>query len=244
MNQLVSDKGYESNVITKEISLIKVLTIILVISCLILSTVLVVTKSMAKTPNNNDNTDLPILLNKDNTIAYENKIEQIQNEVQNQEENKINNIININEEVKLPVIEEPVVHTASDGKKYTVIAKLSIPSLNINMDVLSDTSNALLKISLNKYWGAEPNEVGNMCIVGHNYENGTHFSNLSNINIGDIIKITDNYGRTLTYTVYDTFVVDPYDTSCTSQLTNGNIETTLITCYNNGKERFVVKARV
>ena len=80
-------------------------------------------------------------------------------------------------------------------------------------------------------------------VVGHNYENTKFFSKLPNIKQGDIIKITDLNNRTIDYTVYETDIVDPYDTSCTSQLTNGNTEVTLITCYNHSKERFVAKAR-
>ena len=49
-------------------------------------------------------------------------------------------------------------------------------------------------------------------------------------------------GNTLTYTVYDIYVVEPTDLSCTSQRTNGNTEITLITCENGGQQRIVVKA--
>lgn len=132
----------------------------------------------------------------------------------------------------------------SNGKSYDAIATLSIPSLNINYSVLSTTSDELLKVALNKYWGANPNEVGNLCIVGHNYEDARFFGHLHKIKRGAEVNLTDMTGRTLTYKVYNTYVVDPYDTSCTSQLTNGNTEVTLITCYNDGKQRFVVKARV
>ncbi len=45
------------------------------------------------------------------------------------------------------------------------------------------------------------------------------------------------------YYVYDKFVADPYDTRCTSQLTNGKTEITLITCYNHGTQRMILKAR-
>ena len=38
-------------------------------------------------------------------------------------------------------------------------------------------------------------------------------------------------------------MVDPTDVACTSQLTNGNKEVTLITCTNYGQQRLVVKAR-
>ena len=143
------------------------------------------------------------------------------------------------------VQEEPktVTYTASNGKQYEAIATLNIPSLEIKYPILSTTSEALLKVSLNKYWGANPNEVGNMCILGHNYENTKFFSKLPNIKIGDIVQITDLEGKTLDYTVYETDIIDPYDNSCTSQLTDGHTEITLITCYNKGAQRFIAKAR-
>lgn len=133
--------------------------------------------------------------------------------------------------------------TNSAGEKYSEIASLSIPSLNIKYPVLSKTSDTLLKISLNKYWGGEPNEVGNFCIVGHNYKNKTHFGKLPQIQKGATVNLTDTTGRTISYEVYDTYKVDPYDTKCTSQLTNGKKEVTLITCVEYGKKRLVVKAR-
>ena len=48
--------------------------------------------------------------------------------------------------------------------------------------------------------------------------------------------------------VYDKFIIDPNDNSCTSQLTNGKTEITLITCYYqpgdvHASKRLVVKAR-
>ena len=128
-------------------------------------------------------------------------------------------------------------------KGYDVIATLSIPSLKIEYPVLSKTSDKLLNISLNKYWGANPNEVGNMVVVGHNFNDGKFFSALPKIKKGSIVKITDNTGKTLEYTVYETDVISPYDNSCTSQLTDGHTEITLITCYNHGTQRFIAKAR-
>lgn len=137
---------------------------------------------------------------------------------------------------------------AVDGEEYTIVGTLNIPSLGIEYPILSETSNKLLKVSLTKYWGANPNEVGNMVVVGHNYKNNKFFSNLSKIQHGEIVKITDLAGKTLDYKVYDTYVIDPYDNACTSQLTDGKTEITLITChYENGSnhatKRFVVKAR-
>lgn len=139
-------------------------------------------------------------------------------------------------------------YTASNGKNYDAIGVLKIPNLNIEYPILADTSDELLKVSITKYWGPNPNEVGNLCILGHNYKNSKFFGNLLNIQKSELIQITDVTGNTLNYKVYDFFVVNPDDTSCTSQLTDGNTEITLITCYyekgyTHSTKRFIVKAR-
>ena len=61
--------------------------------------------------------------------------------------------------------------------------------------------------------------------------------------IGDEVELTDLNNKTITYTVYNKYVVEPTDVTCTSQLTNGKKELTLITCTNYGKQRLVVKCR-
>lgn len=139
-------------------------------------------------------------------------------------------------------------YTAENGKTYDMIGSLEIPSLDIKYPILSTTSEELLKVSLTKYWGGNPNEVGNLCILGHNFKDSKFFGNLLNIEKNAIIKVTDIDGNTLDYKVYETSIVEPEDTSCTSQLTDGHTEVTLITCYyENGNsyatKRFVVKAR-
>ena len=158
--------------------------------------------------------------------------------------------IDDDEELDDQIIEQPQqqnlakTYTAENGKTYSIDATLNIPRLGINYPVLADWSEELLKISLNKYWGPEPNEVGNYCIVGHNYRSGKMFGNLPAITNGDIIELTDTkYGRTIKYEVYDRKQINPDDTSCTSQLTGGKKEITLITCKEYGTQRLVVKAR-
>ena len=147
------------------------------------------------------------------------------------------------EEVSLSELsKEKFVQTTQNGQEYYTAAVLNIPKLGINYPVLSDTSVELLKISLNKYWGPEANEVGNYCIVGHNYKNTRFFSKLDQLTNGDIVELTDLKGRTIQYKVYDSYIVEPTNVSCTSQLTRGKKELTLITCANNGKQRLVVKA--
>lgn len=139
--------------------------------------------------------------------------------------------------------------TTKEGYKYEKIASINIPKINVNYAILDgetksvEETEALLKISPTKFWGPNPHEVGNFCIVGHNYRNSKFFSKVPNLENGDIIEITDSENKTLRYSVYDKYQVNPDDLSCTSQLTDGNKEITLITCTSDNKMRVIVKAR-
>lgn len=139
---------------------------------------------------------------------------------------------------------EPISSTiqTSNGS-YNTEAILSYPKLGISYPVLSEESDSLLKVSLCKYWGPSPNQVGNYCIVGHNYKSGKMFGKMYMAKTGDEVQLKDLSGNTIKYSVYNIYTVEPTDVSCTSQLTNGKREITLITCTNYGKQRLVVKAR-
>ena len=163
-----------------------------------------------------------------------------------------NSSINIDEIEKVTVTREIKVDeeqkvTAKDGTVYYTIGQINIPSINCSYPILnSDTENydTLLKIAPVKFHGSNPNEVGNLCIVGHNYRNNQFFSKVPKLQNGDIIEITDTFGKTIKYEVYDKFVTINTDTSCTSQRTDGRKEITLITCTDASDEhRVIVKAR-
>lgn len=135
------------------------------------------------------------------------------------------------------------------GYKYKKIAVINIPKINVNYAVLQGETGSLeetedlLKSSPVKYHGYEPNEVGNFCIVGHNYRNTKFFSKVPTLVVGDIIELTDLTGRTITYEVYDKHTVVPENTSDTTQLTGGRKEVTLITCTDDSKLRVIVKCK-
>ena len=137
----------------------------------------------------------------------------------------------------------------SQGYEYSTIATINIPKINVQYAIIDgktdseEETEALLKISPVKFWGANPNEVGNFCIVGHNYRNTKFFSKVPTLQVGDIIEITDLSNNKVSYRVYNNYQVDPKDVSCTTHLTNGNKEVTLITCTDDSKMRVVVKAR-
>ena len=97
-------------------------------------------------------------------IEEEKDIEEINTqEVESEEEQK--------EEAPAQSTEKVKSYTSSNGKTYDSIGILNIPSLNIEYPILSTTNEKNLKVSLTKYWGGNPNEVGNLCVSGHNYKN-------------------------------------------------------------------------
>ena len=135
------------------------------------------------------------------------------------------------------------------GYTYVIDGTVKIPKINVEYAILDGETDSeaeteeLLKISPVKFHGPEINEVGNYCIVGHNYRNSKFFSKVPTLVNGDVIQITDSVGKVTEYQVYDKYVVDPTDVSCTSQNTDGRKEITLITCTDDSKQRVIVKAR-
>lgn len=136
------------------------------------------------------------------------------------------------------------IYTAPNGKKYETIGVVSIPKINITYPILSKTSDALMKVAPCKFHGGNPNEVGNLCIVAHNYRRkNVFFSDVPDLAVGDIVEITDLSQRTLQYEVYDIHTVIPDNVDDTTQKTNGRKEVTLITCTDNSEQRVIVRCR-
>ncbi len=134
-------------------------------------------------------------------------------------------------------------YVAVNGKEYESVGIVKIPKLNISYPILAQTTDVdVMKVSPYKFWGANPNEVGNLCIIGHNYrKKGVFFSDVPSLTVGDIVEIQDLSQRTIQYEVYDLHTVDPNDRSDTTQYTNGKKEVTLITCTDDAKQRVIVK---
>lgn len=85
---------------------------------------------------------------------------------------------------------------------------------------------------------------GNLCIVAHNYNNGTFFSDISTLVNGDIITIYDVSNISYDYIVYNVYKTHSKDLECISQNTNGSKIVTLVTCDSiNNNYRIIVKAK-
>lgn len=127
-------------------------------------------------------------------------------------------------------------------KGYSVIAKLEIPKIDLETYVISEYSNQALGVSVTKFYGGNPNEVGNFCIAGHNYITKNMFHDLKKLSIGDTFTLTDNNANEGIYKIYLIETVEPNETQCLSQKTDGRIEVTLITCTTDSSKRIIVKA--
>ncbi len=146
------------------------------------------------------------------------------------------------EETKKKIELKEYQNMPQDMKGYKIIGKIESEKINLEQYILEETNKKTLNISVTKLYGPKINNVGNFCIIGHNYINSKMFGNIKKLEIGDIIKITDTYDRTIEYKVYDIYTTNPKDTSCLSQQTQGEREITLITCTFTGLNRLIVKA--
>jgi len=172
-----------------------------------------------------------------------------QNEAIIQEQkNKISQELNdteksIEENSKSQKDKYPKAEVIKTYKGYKVTAKLEIPKIELETYILEEYSTNALNVSVTKFWGTDANQKGNFCIAGHNFIRKNMFRNLKKLKNGDKLYILDNKVGKVEYEIYDIYKVDPKDTSCLSQETNGKKEVTLITCTNDSKKRIIVKAR-
>ena len=169
------------------------------------------------------------------TLDLENSEKQRKNEEEKVEVNKKNSI----EDTSVSQTDNSILTTY---KGYPVIAKLEIPKINLETYVLSEYSEQALGVSVTKFYGKNPNEVGNFCIAGHNYITKNMFHDLKKLSIGDTFSLIDTNNNKVNYKIYLIETVEPNETQCLSQKTDGKIEVTLITCTTDSLKRIIVKA--
>ena len=156
-------------------------------------------------------------------------------------ENKTNNNTEKQSTKDAKTVEKETIE--KEFKGYKVSSKIYIPKIDLETYVLEQYSKQALLTSVTKFYGANPNQIGNFCVAGHNYGPSNMFQNLRKLNINDEIYLTDIEGNKVKYIIYDTYTVLPNDTKCLSQKTNGQIELTLITCTPDSQKRIIIKAR-
>ena len=244
MNQiLVTEKIYVTPELRRKKKMYKILLVLSIFSIISLFSIYIYAEYDRNKEEEISEDILSFMVNgeeDDTTISsYENALvvritQEIEQEVEVLKENK----------EPLQVATATSTYTAPNGKKYETIGVVKIPKLNITYPILSKTTDALMKVAPCKFHGASPNEVGNLCIIAHNYRRkGVFFSDVPDLENGDIVEIQDLSQRTIQYEVYDVHTVMPDNVSDTSQKTNGRKEVTLITCTDNSEQRVIVRCK-
>lgn len=139
-------------------------------------------------------------------------------------------------------------NSSSNRPKYNgflTSGTIEIPVTKLKCPIIaqSDYSPKALETAVVELYGPGLNQVGNTTISGHNYRNGTFFSNNKKLNIGDKIFITDLTGKRLSYTIYDKFEAEDNYADYMVRDTQGAIEISLSTCTDNAKKRLIIFAK-
>lgn len=131
-------------------------------------------------------------------------------------------------------------------KGYDVIGTIEIPKTDIKYPIIEqeDVGIKSLKVAICNLYGELNKPGGNAVLVGHNYRNGTFFSNNKKLEKGDKIYITDNTGKKVTYEIYHKYETGTGDFSyATRDVEEGVREISLSTCNDDSSKRLIIWAR-
>ena len=132
-------------------------------------------------------------------------------------------------------------------KGFNVLGTIEIPKTNVKYPILEPpASNDKIEVAVAvdyPYKDVTLNSVGNVTIAGHNYRNGTFFSDNNKLTNGDKIYITDLTGTKVEYTVYNKFTTEFKDRTYNNRDTDGKREITLYSCTDDLSGRLIVEAR-
>lgn len=122
-----------------------------------------------------------------------------------------------------------------------VIGIIEIEAIDIRYPVLEGAGDSQIRYAIGHISEtAGLGEKGNCVLCGHNgSRNGTFFTNLNQLSVGDKVKITDKKGEVHMYEVADTCIIGPYDNTVKKQSDEEIL--TLLTCANKGTKRFVCR---
>lgn len=118
--------------------------------------------------------------------------------------------------------------------EYSYIGYVSIPSLGLELPVMSDWSYPQLKISPCRYYGST--KTDDLVIAAHNY--AQHFGSIKNLVPGDAVYFTDTDGVT---TVYEVVEVDTLNPTAVEEMTSSGYDLTLFTCTYGGQSRVTAR---
>ena len=123
-----------------------------------------------------------------------------------------------------------------DGKQY--LGYIRIPSLGIELPVLSEWSYPNLKIAPCRYKGSVYG--GDLILAAHNYR--SHFGRIQELSSGDMLIFTDGSGTEHEYRVLQTEMVAGIDIESMEFGSAIYWDLTLFTCTLSGQSRVTVRA--
>ena len=119
-----------------------------------------------------------------------------------------------------------------DGRDY--IGVLSIPSLDLELPVLSQWNYPNLKVAPCRYSGSL--YQNNLILCAHNY--ASHFGKLKTLQPGDTLLFTDMDDQVVSFQMVERETLEPYDEEA---MTTGQWDLTLFTCTPGGQTRVTVR---
>ena len=133
--------------------------------------------------------------------------------------------------------DQPMTEVELDGWNY--IGYLSIPSIGLNLPVMSEWSYAGLKIAPGRYSGST--YADNMVVCAHNY--AKHFSPIKWLAEGAEVYFTDMDGMRWSYEVSAVETIQPTQIEKMIEKTEDseNWDLTLFTCTTGGSARCAVR---
>ena len=117
---------------------------------------------------------------------------------------------------------------------YEYVGFISLPTLELELPVMADWSEAKLKLSPCRYYGSV--RGGDTVICAHNY--ARHFGRLSELRIGESVLFTDLDGTVTRYAVAEVQVLAPSEVE---DMISGDYPLTLFTCTYGGNSRITVR---
>ncbi len=121
--------------------------------------------------------------------------------------------------------------TVIDG--YAYIGYLSMPTVGLELPILSDWDYTRLNIAPCRYYGTL--KGNDLVLMAHNY--AFHFGPISRLQEGDEVVFVDMDGIVTRYTVAASDVLPPFSHS---EITAGKYDLTLFTCTYGGQSRVTV----
>lgn len=136
------------------------------------------------------------------------------------------------EPTTLPDVRREMPVKTINGRDY--IGVLSIPSLELELPVISQWDYPVLKVAPCRYSGSLYQD--NLIICAHNY--ASHFGKLKELQPGDIVLFTDMDEHVVTFQMVERETLNPMDAE---GMEAGDWDLTLFTCTIDGQTRVTIR---